>query len=103
MFGLSMKITTYVLLLPLCSLLLVAGCEPRPGDVPIVDFFQGQKASERRDREGNVVRPAGGEVPGLVPEPETPISIPYEAFDERAYIEQRFAGKKVVFPAELKA
>ena len=39
----------------------------------------------------------------MVPGQETPITIPYEAFDEQAYIEQRFAGKRVVLPSELEA
>src|SRR5437764_5299839 len=94
MCALSMKITTYALLVSFCSFLL-ASCAPRPGAVPIADFFQPQKAAEQRDREGAVVRPAWGEGAAMVPGQETPITIPYEAFDEQAYIEQRFAGKRV--------
>ena len=87
-------LASYALLLPLCGLLLVS-CTPPPGSVPIHDFFLAQQAA----REGE----ADEKEPGMVPGRATLSNITSGVFDERAYIQQRFAGKKVVFPSELAA
>lgn len=105
----AMTVAHFSLLLLLCSVLLV-GCEPRPGTVPIYDFFFAQRAAEKDDKAGDFFvqkaareRDKAVDVVRFTEGPGTPVTIPYEAFDERAYMQQRFAGKKVVFPSELEA
>ncbi len=97
-----MKTANYAVLPLLCSVLLSA-CQPLRGSVPTPDFVRPQQAAAQRDQQGYVVRPAEEQAPDMVPGQETLSNVTSEVFDERAYIQQRFAGKKVVLPSELKA